>query len=65
MSKMKELYTGLCEDIDDVLTEHLNDYVFMEEDNKKMVVDDLIAVFDIYMKNMGYMTCKEESKDGV
>ena len=59
MSKMKELYTGLCEDIDDVLTEHLNDYVFMEEDNKKMVVDDLIAVFDIYMKNMGYMTCKE------
>lgn len=64
MSKMKELYTSLCEDIDSVLTEHLNDYVFMDEDNKEIVVNDLVEVFDIYLKNMGIVTAKEE-KDGV
>ena len=61
MSKMKELYTSLCEDIDSVLTEHLNDYVLMDEDNKEMVVNDLVDVFDIYLKNMGIMAAKEEN----
>lgn len=61
MSKMKELYTSLCEDIDDVLTEHLNDYVLMDEDNKEMVVNDLVEVFNIYLKNMGIVTAKEEN----
>lgn len=61
MSKMKELYTSLCKDIDSVLTEHLNDYVLMDEDSKEMVVNDLIEVFNIYLKNMGIVTAKEEN----
>lgn len=61
MSKMKELYTSLCEDIDSVLTEHLNDYVLMDDDNKEMVVNDLVEVFNIYLKNMEIVAAKEEN----
>ncbi len=49
---MKELYTALCEDIDDVLTEHLTEYALMDEDDRNEICDDIAQVFNIYMKNI-------------